>query len=96
MKFINRVVGALVIIIALAFFLLVKVNKLGFLKGTFSDWVTDVNIHIRAIYEDTRNFMTNEGITLPTVTITGGQSNGESYTLPTLTIGGPSDTKTNP
>lgn len=82
MKFINRFVGMVVITVAIIFFILVKANEMHFLKDAFADWVTSVNAHITAIYEDTKSFISSEDINLPA----NVKNNGDgSYTF---SIGG--------
>ena len=64
-----RILGTLVVIVALAGFVLYKLNEKGFISGNLSSWVTSMTNHVMGIKDDTEEFLHEEGYFLPTATI---------------------------
>ena len=62
MKEICKLIGALVLILALAIFVLFKLNGMGFISGSLGTWTTNVVYHLTAIKDDTIVFLHEEGI----------------------------------
>ncbi len=66
MKTLLRAIGSLVVVICLAAFVLFKLNEKGFISGSLSAWVTSITAHVMGIKDETKDFLEEEGITLPT------------------------------
>lgn len=66
MKTLLRAIGSLVVVICLAAFVLFKLNEKGFISGNLAAWVTSVTEHVMGIKDETKDFLEEEGITLPT------------------------------
>lgn len=66
MKTLLRAIGTLVVVICLAAFVLFKLNEKGFISGSLSAWVTSITEHVMGIKDETKDFLEEEGITLPT------------------------------
>lgn len=66
MKTLLRIVGSAVLALVLIGFLLFKLNEKGFISGALSQWVSSVTGHILGIGSDTKDFLEQEGIQLPT------------------------------
>lgn len=62
MKEINRIIGAVVVILAIAVFVLSKLNGMGFINGSLGKWTSNVVYHISAIKDDTGEFLYEQGI----------------------------------
>ena len=69
MKSITRFIGAVVLIVVLAGFVLFKLNERGFLSGNLSQWISTMTEHVLGIKNDTEDFLHEEGYLLPTATI---------------------------
>lgn len=61
MKLISRIIGAVLILLALAIFVLFKLNSMGFIKGSLGAWTTNVVNHLVGIKDDTSVFLHEEG-----------------------------------
>ena len=70
MKFVARIIGVAVLILAVVYFGLMYLNERGFLFGNLSEFMTKLSINVRNIEDDTQQFLTDEGI-LPTATPLG-------------------------
>ena len=80
MKSITRFIGAVVLIVVLAGFVLFKLNERGFLSGNLSQWISTMTEHVLGIKNDTENFLHEEGYLLPTVTVAPApQQTGPTY-----------------
>lgn len=66
MKTLLRAIGSLVVVICLAAFVLFKLNEKGFISGALSEWVTSITNHVIGIKDETKDFLEEEGITIPT------------------------------
>ena len=66
MKTLLRIIGSLVVVLCLAAFVLFKLNEKGFISGALSDWVSSITAHVIGIKNETKDFLEEEGITLPT------------------------------
>ena len=66
---VTRFIGAVVLIVVLAGFVLFKLNEKGFLSGNLSEWISTVTEHVLGIKNDTEDFLHEEGYLLPTATI---------------------------
>ena len=80
MKSLMRFIGTVVVIVALAGFVLFKLNEKGFLSGNLSEWITVMTEHITGIKNDTEDFLHEEGYLLPTATIEPSQPQTTSPT----------------
>ena len=69
MKSIMRFIGTVVVVLALAGFVLFKLNEKGFLSGNLSKWIYVMTEHIVGIKDSTEDFLHEEGYLLPTATI---------------------------
>ena len=67
MKTIVRIIGSVVLILALAYFGLMYLNNHGFISGNFSAFLTKLSINFKNIGDDTKDFLNEEGL-LPTQT----------------------------
>ena len=79
MKSLMRFIGTVVVIVALAGFVLFKLNEKGFLSGNLSRWITVMSEHIVGIKNDTETFLHEEGYLLPTATIDPDQNQAPTY-----------------
>jgi len=61
MKLVARIVGSVVIILALACAALYMLNERGFIKGALSDFIHNMSGHVQDMGEETRDFLYNEG-----------------------------------
>ena len=62
MKEICRILGALVLILAIVVFVLFKLNGMGFISGSLGTWTNNVVYHVIAIKDDTVVFLHEQGI----------------------------------
>ena len=62
MKEICKIIGSLVIILAIVIFVLFKLNGMGFISGSLGTWTTNVVYHLSAIKDDTAVFLHEQGI----------------------------------
>ena len=61
MKTIARIVGTVVIIVALVYLGLVYLNNHGFISGDFSDFLFKISGNLGAIRDDTEDFLRDQG-----------------------------------
>ena len=73
MKSVMRFIGTVVVVLALAAFVLFKLNEKGFLSGNLSNWITEMTYHVMGIKNDTEDFLHEEGYLLPTATVEPSQ-----------------------
>ena len=85
MKEICRLIGTIVLIVALVFFVLCKLNGMGFLTGALKSWTTSVSYHITAIKDDTVVFLHEEGILKSDPAATGAPTPA-STAVPTYSV----------
>lgn len=55
MKHVFRFIGIVVVILVLAAVVLYYLNEHGFLKGTLSEWITNMKNHVTGAYKDTKD-----------------------------------------
>ena len=55
MKHVFRFIGIVVVILILAAVVLYYLNEHGFLKGTLSEWITNMKNHVTGAVEDTKD-----------------------------------------
>lgn len=55
MKNVFRLIGIIVVIVVLIAVVLYYLNEHGFLKGTLSEWITNMKNHVTGAYEDTKD-----------------------------------------
>ena len=71
MREICRIIGALVLILAVALFSIYKLNDIGLIKGSLGDWANNAIGHFVAIFDDTKEMLQKEGIVKETETDAG-------------------------
>ena len=62
MKEICRILGAIILILAIGIFVLFKLNGMGFISGSLGSWTTNVVYHLKGIKDDTVVFLHEQGI----------------------------------
>lgn len=62
MKTICRIIGTVVLLVAIAIFVLFKLNEMGFLSGALGSWTSNVVHHLTGIKDDTMVFLHEEGV----------------------------------
>lgn len=62
MRTICKFVGAVILILALAIFVLFKLNEMGFISGSLGAWTTNIVYHLKGIKDDTTVFLHEEGL----------------------------------
>ena len=65
MKTLTRAIGTVVLVLAVGFFALVKVNEKGVISGNLSAWVFSTSEHLTAIWDNTLFFLKAEGYVAP-------------------------------
>lgn len=60
MKTIFRIIGFLVVIIAVVALLLYTINSFGYLKGPLSQWINSIAGHCQGMVDDTTDFLEKE------------------------------------